>query len=129
MIKDCSTCAFSGTDYCHTCVVQYAAGVPFYSNYEPAEELGHPCEEQDIIANPEHYVSAGGLQPIELIMSADHSGKFCKGNIIKYGFRAGSKIYDGLTAGESEIKDLEKVIQYAEFRIRQLKGLPVIERS
>ncbi len=121
MKKDCRTCkhgevAMSDAP-CNLCVG--------FGGWEAPEIEEQP---EDIIANPAHYASAGGLQPIELIMSADHDGKFCKGSIIKYAFRAGSKIYDGLSAKDSEIKDLEKIIQYSEFRIRQLKGLPVIER-
>lgn len=88
-----------------------------------------PAPEADLIESPDHYVSADGLQPIELIMSTDHDGKFCKGNIIKYAFRAGSKLYDGYDITQSEIKDLEKVKQYADFRIRQLRGEPIIPRQ
>lgn len=82
----------------------------------------------DKISSPKHYASTA-VQPIELIMESDPDGKFCKGNIIKYAHRAGTKVYDGMTPVQSEITDLHKVQQYAEFRIRQLSGLPIIENK
>jgi hypothetical protein len=48
--------------------------------------------------------------------------EFWRGNIVKYGSRAGFKTYDGLDAVESEIADLEKVRRYAEMRINELRG-------
>ncbi|MGL5057539.1 MAG: DUF3310 domain-containing protein [Fusobacteriaceae bacterium] len=50
-----------------------------------------------------HYVG-GGIEPIEFINSNDLG--FCKGNIIKYGFRVGRK--EG-----QESNDIIKIIDYA----------------
>tara|TARA_Y100000389_G_C17305904_1_gene435393 strand:+ start:217 stop:399 length:183 start_codon:yes stop_codon:yes gene_type:complete len=47
---------------------------------------------------------------------------FWQGNVVKYVSRAGSKVYDGQDATQSEITDLKKAIRYCEMRINQLNG-------
>ena len=76
-----------------------------------------------IVRQPKHYAQFK-IEPITFIMQ-NHFG-FAIGNIIKYASRAGSKLYDGMDAVQSEITDLEKVRRYAEMRINQLKGLEVL---
>ena len=74
---------------------------------------------ENIVNRPAHYTQYE-IEPITFIMK--NGFDFWRGNIIKYASRAGSKIYDGMDAVESEITDLEKVRRYAEMRINQLKG-------
>lgn len=73
----------------------------------------------DIVVKPSHY-TRWAIEPITFIMR--NKMEFWRGNIIKYGSRAGFKQYDGLDAVQSEIADLEKVRRYAEMRINELKG-------
>ena len=68
---------------------------------------------------PSHYTK-WEIEPITFIMR--NKMEFWRGNIIKYASRAGSKLYDGTDATQSEITDLEKVRRYAEMRINMLKG-------
>lgn len=79
----------------------------------------------DIIREPKHYTQFK-FEPITFIMENDPEGRFAKGNIIKYVCRAGSKLYPGQNATQSEITDLEKVRRYAEMRINQLKGESIL---
>lgn len=76
-----------------------------------------------IVKQPSHYAK-WKVEPITFIMENDLP--FHTGNIIKYAVRAGSKLYDGMDASQSEITDLEKVRRYAEMRINQLKGAGVL---
>lgn len=72
----------------------------------------------------EHY--QGLIQPIELmqeLLSHKEFIGFCKGNMIKYAFRAGHK------NGESGKKDKEKYEAYKEFLNRYLYGRPLIDRE
>lgn len=74
---------------------------------------------EDLIEQPKHYARYA-IQPIEFIM---HNGlPFHTGNIIKYASRAGYKLYPDMTAEQSEVTDLRKVIRYAEMRINQIEG-------
>lgn len=89
----------------------------FYEYYSP-EDTVDPHKD-DKIFKPSHYTK-WKIEPITFIMR--NGMEFWRGNIIKYATRAGSKLYDGLDAIDSEITDLEKVRRYAEMRINQLKG-------
>ena len=77
----------------------------------------------DIVVKPAHYAK-WKVEPITFIM--ENGIEFWRGNIIKYAARAGSKLYDGMDATQSEITDLEKVRRYAEMRINQLKGESIL---
>jgi hypothetical protein len=77
--------------------------------------------QDDIVNQPSHYTQFK-IEPVTFVMENDPEGKFAKGNIIKYTCRAGSKLYPGKDAVQSEIIDLEKASRYAEMRINQLKG-------
>lgn len=80
------------------------------------------CED-DIIHQPDHYARFK-IEPITFIMKNDL--EFWRGNIIKYGARAGYKIYDGKTQEESEITDLGKIKRYCDMRINQINGEEVL---
>jgi hypothetical protein len=77
----------------------------------------------DIVCRPNHYAKYK-IEPITFVMENDLP--FHVGNIVKYAVRAGSKLYEGKDAVESEIIDLEKVRRYAEMRINQLKEKGVL---
>jgi len=76
-------------------------------------------KQENIIYRPQHYAK-WKVEPITFIM--ENALPFHVGNIVKYAVRAGSKLYDGMDAVESEITDLQKVRRYAEMRINQLTG-------
>ena len=78
---------------------------------------------ENIIYRPEHYAKHK-IEPVTFIM--ENNLPFHVGNIVKYAVRAGSKLYDGMDAVESEITDLQKVRRYAEMRINQLTGKTVL---
>lgn len=80
---------------------------------------GKASPQADIIVKPSHYAK-WKIEPITFIMR--NGFEFWRGNIVKYVSRAGSKLYDGMDATQSEITDLKKVIRYAEMRINQLSG-------
>jgi len=80
-------------------------------------------EGKEVITRPEHYTKFA-VEPVTFIMGNNLG--FAIGNIIKYAVRAGSKLYPGKDATESEILDLEKVRRYAEMRINQLRGAKVL---
>lgn len=72
----------------------------------------------DDVKHPNHYTDTPfGLEVIEITKHYD----FCTGNALKYIFRHGKKVYDGLTVKDSAIKDLRKAIQNLEFRIKVIE--------
>lgn len=81
-----------------------------------------PAPALDIVRNPQHYARLP-IQPIEFIIKNDLPGHVS--NIVKYSCRAGHKLYPGMDEVQSEIKDLEKAKDWAEKRIRYLKGEPI----
>ena len=60
--------------------------------------------------NPSHYVKSSGVEVIDITETLD----FCRGNVVKYVARAGSK------DGESEFDDLLKAQWYLERSIKNL---------
>lgn len=80
----------------------------------------------DLVKNPAHY-TRWAIEPIVFITR--NGLEFWRGNIVKYAMRAGFKLYEGKDAVESEIVDLEKVIQYANIRIMDLKEKEEIAMS
>ena len=61
---------------------------------------------------PTHY--QGTIQPINLINAQNLN--FNLGNVVKYVCRAGKK------QGETNIKDLNKALDYINYEIKRLKG-------
>ena len=78
---------------------------------------------KEVVTRPDHYTKFK-VEPVTFIMGNNLG--FAIGNIVKYAVRAGSKLYPGKTAVESEILDLEKVRRYAEMRINQLRDKAVL---
>lgn len=89
-----------------------------YSDSDGVAEEG-----EDIIYKPKHY-ARWKIEPSTYIIR--NGFEFWRGNIVKYASRAGYKLYPNMDEVESEITDLEKVIRYAEMRINQLKGEPIL---
>lgn len=87
-----------------------------------AEEKA-PEVTDDVVVKPPHYTQFA-IEPVTFIMS--NGLDFWRGNIIKYVCRAGSKLYEGMDAVESEITDLEKVRRYAEMRINLLRQKEIL---
>lgn len=77
----------------------------------------------DVVKQPDHYARFA-IEPITFIIKNEM--EFWRGNIIKYGARAGYKIYDGKTQEESEITDLEKIKRYCDFRISQIRKEEIV---
>lgn len=68
---------------------------------------------------PTHYTK-WAIEPITFIMR--NGFEFWRGSAIKYVARAGSKLYDGMDARQSEITDLRKCMRFCEMRINELEG-------
>jgi hypothetical protein len=73
--------------------------------------------------NPDHY-SMHAIEPIEYIL--ENKLGFCAGAIVKYVTRAGEKLYPGKDRDQSEVADLQKVIQFAQMRINYLSGDDIV---
>lgn len=71
-------------------------------------------------SHPKHYKNHPS--GVECITITKHHN-FCVGNIIKYAWRL------GLKDGESSIKDLEKIINYAQFEIDRIKEIEYAEKK
>ena len=94
--------------------------IPNGSNIqESGSESMNGTERDDIVVKPSHYTQFP-IEPVTFVM--ENNLPFHVGNIIKYACRAGSKLYEGMDARESEKTDLAKVIRYAEMRMNQLEG-------
>lgn len=70
----------------------------------------------DLVHAPAHYDLP--IEPKDYIMENGFS--WVIGNIIRYASRAGRKKYDNMDIVDSEITDLRKIQEYAEYRITQL---------
>jgi hypothetical protein len=77
----------------------------------------------NIVNKPSHYARYE-IEPVTFSMK--NGLDFATGNIVKYALRAGHKTYEGKTADESAIIDLQKVIRYAEMRINLIKGTDIL---
>lgn len=74
---------------------------------------------KDKVNHPKHYTShPSGIECIEITRHYC----FAIGNAIKYLWRAGLKVEEGMTDKQKEIEDLEKSIWYIKDRIKQLKN-------
>lgn len=92
------------------CALERAEGSSFCPKHTTP-----PYEGQ--IDHPSHY--GGDNNPYETILVIEAAGwgeGFVKGNALKYLMRAGKK------DSEPEDKDMEKVVWYAERRIKQIRG-------
>ena len=85
------------------------------------EEFGK--DQTNIVTSPQHYTKYD-IEPIVFIMK--NKLDYWRGAIIKYVLRAGSKFQEGKSMEQSEIDDLNKIIEYALFRKRQLEGENIV---
>ena len=93
-----------------------------------AKEAGFTLDEfsndqTNIVTSPQHYTQFN-IEPIEFLMR--NKLEYWRGSIIKYVCRAGSKFQEGKTMKQSEIDDLNKIIEYALFRKRELNGENIV---
>jgi hypothetical protein len=73
----------------------------------------------DHVSRPAHYDMP--IQPREYIMTNGLS--YCMGNIVKYASRAGKKQYGNMSMLDSELIDLRKIQEYAEYQIEAINEL------
>lgn len=73
-------------------------------------------EEKAVITAPDHYTWVPGVECKKVVRHFDA----CKGQAIKYEWRAGRKLYPDKSADESEVIDLKKAIQWLNERISLL---------
>lgn len=86
---------------------------------QPMEGEEQESEKPDNVNHPKHYTShPSGIECIEITRHYC----FAIGNAIKYLWRAGLKVEEGLTNKQKEIEDLEKAKWYINDRINQLKN-------
>lgn len=81
----------------------------------PARDYTSP---PDMVKHPKHYTK-WAIQPRDFAMANNLA--FWQGSTIKYVLRAGDKVYDGLTAKESELLDLRKAQEFIEHRIKHVE--------
>lgn len=88
----------------------------------PATESESPAAdlpEHDDVKAPSYYVNTPfGLEVRKI---TEHYDSYLAA-ALKYIFRNGQKVYDGLTAKESAIKDLRKAIQNIKFEIEKIEN-------
>lgn len=83
------------------------------------KERSKSLKKPDNVNHPKHYTShPSGIECIEITRHYC----FAIGNAIKYLWRAGLKVEEGLTNKQKEIEDLEKAKWYINDRINQLKN-------
>ena len=80
---------------------------------QPAE-----TPQPDRVNHPSHYTSHPS--GVECITITEHYD-FCVGNAIKYLWRCGLKVEEGMTPRDKEIEDLKKAIYYINRKIKNLE--------
>ena len=80
---------------------------------QPAE-----APQSDRVNRPSHYTSHPS--GVECITITEHYD-FCVGNAIKYLWRCGLKVEDGMTPRDKEIEDLKKAVYYINRKINNLE--------
>ena len=83
------------------------------SGVQPAE-----TSQPDRVNQPSHYTShPSGVECIRITEHYD----FCVGNAIKYLWRCGLKVEEGMTPRDKEIEDLKKAVYYITRKINNLE--------
>ena len=83
------------------------------SGVQPAE-----TPQPDRVNRPSHYTSHPS--GVECITITEHYD-FCVGNAIKYLWRCGLKVEEGMTPKDKEIEDLKKAVYYINRKIKNLE--------
>lgn len=78
----------------------------------------------DDVTNPRHYMfyDTEVKKMIHLALTAEEFQGWCKGNTMKYRYRAGKKIYDGLTTEQSIMKDVKKADEFEDIAYNAKMG-------
>lgn len=85
-------------------------------NFAPLDEAGQPVPKADMVNNPPHYQTDNGIECIDAIRAALGRVGFiayCRGNAIKYGWRAGKK--------DETAQDLRKAAWYLERAAQEIE--------
>ena len=77
-----------------------------------------PKADPDRVNRPPHYTSHPS--GVECITITEHYD-FCVGNAIKYLWRCGLKVEEGMTPRGKEIEDLKKAVYYINRKINNLE--------
>jgi hypothetical protein len=78
----------------------------------------------DKVDHPSHYGGDTVYETIKVAKAWGYMKDAQKFEMLRYLSRSGTRVYDGLTPLQSEIRDLEKLIWYAQDKIKDLKNEP-----
>lgn len=84
-------------------------------NFAPLDDAEQPEQRVDMVNKPPHYQTDNGIECIDAIRAAlglDGFIAYCRGNAIKYGWRAGKK--------DETAQDLRKAAWYLERAAQEL---------
>lgn len=90
----------------------------FIKMHDTGAQTAEPTPQPDQVHHPSHYTSHPS--GVECITITEHYD-FCVGNAIKYLWRCGLKVEEGMTPKDKEIEDLKKAIYYINRKINNLQ--------
>lgn len=90
----------------------------FIKAHDTGEQTAEPTPQPDRVNHPSHYTSHPS--GVECITITEHYD-FCVGNAIKYLWRCGLKVEEGMTPRDKEIEDLKKAIYYINRKLNNLQ--------
>lgn len=90
----------------------------FIKAHDTGAKTTEPTPQPDRVNHPSHYTSHPS--GVECITITEHYD-FCVGNAIKYLWRCGLKVEEGMTPRDKEIEDLKKAIYYINRKLNNLQ--------
>ena len=90
----------------------------YIKNLESEIREPNLTQQPDRVNRPSHYTSHPS--GVECITITEHYD-FCVGNAIKYLWRCGLKVEEGMTPRDKEIEDLKKAVYYINRKINNLE--------
>lgn len=90
----------------------------YIKNLESRIRESNLTQQPDRVKRPSHYTSHPS--GVECITITEHYD-FCVGNAIKYLWRCGLKVEEGMTPKDKEIEDLKKAIYYINRKLNNLQ--------
>lgn len=90
----------------------------FVKSHDTGAQTTEPTPQPDRVNRPSHYTSHPS--GVECITITEHYD-FCVGNAIKYLWRCGLKVEEGMTPRDKEIEDLKKAIYYINRKLNNLQ--------
>lgn len=90
----------------------------YIKNLESEIRESNLTQQPDRVNHPSHYTSHPS--GVECITITEHYD-FCVGNAIKYLWRCGLKVEEGMTPKDKEIEDLKKAVYYINRKIKNLE--------